>query len=112
RKFVRVKFPCEICVDIPQNEVISTHTENISAGGIRVILEQKLQTAAIISLTIYKITENPIICKGRIVWIFTRRHPHNKDASLFDTGIEFCEIADEDISRIKKFVLSVISDQE
>ena len=112
RKFVRVRFPCEIALDTMGNNVIFAHTENISAGGIRVILKKRIEPAAILSLTLHKIAVQPILCKGRVMWVFTRKHDSDKEISLFDIGIEFHEISEDDIWRIKSFILTVISKRE
>lgn len=111
RKFIRVKFPCEISVHGHKNHIISTNAENISPGGVRVIIEEKLAVGSIVSLDIYAIKEAPISCKGRVIWIITKERPDHEGPSVFDTGIEFCEIKEEDVSKIKKLVVAIAAEK-
>lgn len=107
REFVRIKFPCEILVGGSKEEIISTHAENISAGGIRVIIEKKLPCSSVIDLVIYGIRKKPILCKGKIIWTFSRKIPYHRKLSLFDTGIEFYKIKKEDRREIKSLITSI-----
>ena len=112
RKFVRAKFPCEITLPQSGDRLISTHVENISAGGIRIIIDQKLEVSSPVVIDIYGVRENPITCQGKVIWSFTRENPHQKDIALFDIGIEFSQIADEDLSEIKRVIASIASGQK
>lgn len=112
RKFVRAKYPCEITIPGPQKYIISTHAENISAGGIRLIVEKRIEPSTIIDLDLYGITKEPIICKGRIKWVFTKKDPSNQNRLLYDIGIEFFQIKKEDVDEIKKFVVSIASSEK
>ena len=112
RKFVRVKFPCEIVLPGSEQEVISTKAENISAGGIRVLIKEKLYPSSLISLDIYGIRENPITCTGKVIWVFKRKVHRNEPAVLYDTGIEFQKIEESDINEIKKLIASIASGEK
>ncbi|MBD3246096.1 MAG: hypothetical protein GF333_03705 [Candidatus Omnitrophica bacterium] len=101
RRFVRACFPCKIVIYPPREHTISTHTENIGAGGVRVILGERLHSADIVGLKIY-LGEGEITCKGRVVWVVTRSR---QDETHFDTGIEFYQISDRDRQVIDSFVL-------
>lgn len=109
RKFVRVKFPCEITVRTPKKKVISTNIENISAGGLRAFLKEKLQPSTIIEIDIYGIAKETITCTARIVWVFTRKQPSSEDTPFYDTGMEFCDIKDEHVEEIKRLVAEIAS---
>ena len=109
RNFVRAKFPCQITIPHSQQSLISTQAENISAGGLRVFIKEKLYTSSIVELDIYGVKKKPISCKGKIVWVFTRKMHHSKAEVLYDTGIEFHQIKDEDVEAIKKLVASIAS---
>jgi len=74
RRFVRAKFPCCITIHTLHDHIITTYTENISAGGVRVIIEEKLEMASTVGLEI-QINKNIIVCKGRIVWVVDRERP-------------------------------------
>lgn len=106
RKFVRVKYPCKLSIHSTPGHAISANIENISAGGIRVIISEKLETASVINIAIYELQKEPLICKGKIRWVFTRKNPGIEEIYLFDTGIEFCKITKKDLNVIKKIIVS------
>lgn len=107
RKFVRVKFPCEIILRTPKKRVISTNVENISASGLRAILEEKLPISEIISLDLYGICKEPIICTAKVLWVLTRKLPCVENIYLYDTGMEFCKMKNVHIKAIKQLVASL-----
>ncbi|MDD4955024.1 MAG: PilZ domain-containing protein [Candidatus Omnitrophica bacterium] len=94
RRFIRAKFPCVILIHTLHEHVITTYTENISAGGVRVVIEEKLETSSTVGLEI-QIKSNTIACKGRIVWVVDKESPYKKGVFYYDTGIEFYEIKEE-----------------
>jgi c-di-GMP-binding flagellar brake protein YcgR len=103
RRFKRVRCPCKILIhNIPEHTII-THTENISAGGARVILEERINTDLIVDLEI-KLKEDTIACKGKVVWVVDRHSPYKKGISYHDTGIEFYEIEDKCRDSIRNFI--------
>jgi c-di-GMP-binding flagellar brake protein YcgR len=109
RHFVRVKYPCEISIYGSKRVTIPAQTENISAGGIRVLLDKKLPVSSIIELDIYGIKEKPIVCKGRILWVFTRKNLYRDGELRYDTGIEFHDIPEKDVEEIKNLVSEIAS---
>lgn len=111
RKFVRIKFPCELHAYDSKKEPISTYTENISAGGIRVLITKRLIPSSIIKLDLYGINDKSIICKGKILWVFRRKNPLDKKNTTlyFDTGIEFYDISNDDRKAIKKLIASILT---
>lgn len=108
RQFVRVAFPCEISVYTTRKEIIPSRTENISTGGVRILLDKKLKTASIISMDIYGIKSEPIICNGRVVWVFKRNRGGN---TFYDTGIEFHKIKEKDVIEIQNLIISLTQDK-
>jgi len=112
RRFVRVKCPCEITVSAPKKRVISANAVNISAGGLRAFLGEKLSPSTIIELTIYDITKEVITCTAKIVWVFTRKPPCIENTLIYDTGMEFCDIKAEHVKKIKRFVAAIASGQD
>ncbi len=112
RKFVRVKCPCEIRVRTPKKRVISTNIENISAGGLRAFLKERLSPSTIIEIDIYGIAKEAITCTARIVWVFTRKQPTPEDTPFYDTGMEFCDIKDDYIKEIKRLVAEIASGKD
>ena len=109
RRFVRADFPCKITIHTPQAHIVTSHTENIGAGGIRIIIEEKIDIFSVVDLKIY-LDDKPISSKARIVWVVERRPPLGHKASMFDTGIEFYQINEKDRNTIRKLVETIISD--
>jgi c-di-GMP-binding flagellar brake protein YcgR len=111
RRFVRIKLPCEIVVCTPQKQTIPATVENISASGVKITIEKKLEISSIVSLDIYAVKEKPIACKGKVVWRKTKGNSCLKDNPLFDTGIKFYQIKDEDVRIIKDLIVSIVTDR-
>ena len=101
RKFVRVNCPCKVILHNPEL-VLDTHTENISAGGIRVILRHEVKEHDLVGLEIY-LTAEAVKCEGRVVWVITHRDE-------FDTGIELYEITDKDRFFVDEFIKRLVKE--
>lgn len=110
RKFVRIKFPCEITTRGPEKHTIPTNAENISAGGIRVVIPERLGSSSVVEIDIFGIKNEPIIGKGRVIWVFSKKNLRGE--SVYDTGIEFSQISEEDLRKIKNLVASITSDKK
>ena len=103
RKFPRALFPCKIVIGSPIRLLVS-HTENVSEGGLRVILEEKLSAYTNVGLELFFEKNKPVKCKGRIIWVVEKVNPLEREAVMYDTGIQFTEISDVDRDHIKKLV--------
>ncbi|MCK4912630.1 MAG: PilZ domain-containing protein [Candidatus Omnitrophica bacterium] len=112
RKFVRVKYPCEIIIHKPQKHIISTHAENISTKGISLIIEEKIKLSSIIDLDLYGIAEEPIVCKGKIIWVLEKKDSSIKNSIRYNTGIRFFKIKEKDVNKIKKLVVLITSSRK
>jgi hypothetical protein len=51
--------------------------------------------------------KSPVSCKGKVLWVINKHHIDKGGNILFDTGIEFHEIKEEDRHQIKDFVVSI-----
>jgi len=111
RRFVRAKFPCSISIHTLHDHVITTYTENISAGGVRVVIEEKLESASTVGLEI-QINKNVITCKGRIVWVVNKESPYKKGIFYYDTGIEFYEIKEDDRGIIDDAIEEILKNEK
>ncbi|MBU1809910.1 MAG: PilZ domain-containing protein [Candidatus Omnitrophica bacterium] len=107
RRFVRANFPCKIAIHIPSRHTLSTHTENIGVGGIRVIIGEKSEIFSTVGLEIF-LGEEPIICNGRVVWVVENKSNYQEDFFSYDTGMEFVDIKEEDRAAIKNFVEAIV----
>lgn len=110
RNFVRAHFLCKIEIAAGNNqEPLYCHTENLSAGGIRVVINKKIPTSTRLKLKIDGIGEKPIFCEGKVRWTFTRKLHKGEGEYLYDTGIEFSSIKPADVKKIKKVVASLFA---
>ena len=105
RGFVRVNVPCKIIINSPQKHIISTNIINISAGGIRILISEKLTISSIVDLEMR--LNSLVSCKGKVLWVINKHHMDKGGDLLFDTGIEFYEIKEEERHQIKDFVVSI-----
>ena len=111
RRFIRANFPCKIVIYTPEEQVITAQTENISAGGIRVVIAKELQLSLAVDLEIH-FTENPIKCKGRVVWTLPNEEIKPDGIKKYDIGIEFYRIASADRSVIAKLIETLVSKEK
>lgn len=95
RRFIRTEFPYTIILTLPDGEEISTYTENISATGVKVTMRKQLPEETRLQLQIY-LTQEPIFCKGKIVWAKGRQSECLEDTVVYDAGIEFFDIKEKD----------------
>lgn len=109
RRFVRANFPCIIIIYTPKQHSISTHTENIGAGGVRVIIEEKLEINDVVGLEIFLYKEKqPIECKGKVVWVVEKESLYRKNLIFCDIGIEFYSIKEGDKGIIKNLIETIV----
>ena len=111
RRFPRAVFPCKIILSSPIR-LFSSHTENISEGGVRVLLENKLELFTTVGLEIFLEKERPIKCKGRVVWVIEKVNPLKRECLMFDTGIEFSEISNQDREYIRNLITTILSQRK
>jgi len=108
RRFVRANFPCKIVIYTPARHTIVTHTENIGAGGLRVIIDEKLDISSLVDLEI-RLNNEPIKSKGRVVWVIKTTDSSSSQPTRYDTGIEFYQIDEADREVINNFVETITS---
>jgi PilZ domain len=104
---------CDVRAQIGDKEVreFHTHTENLSEGGINVILDEELRSPASVELKLYVTGKiSPIKCKGQIAWSKIISPPV-VNPNMFSTGIKFTELNLAD-KEILGNVISCFSDQE
>jgi hypothetical protein len=113
RKFPRAVYKCLITIKRRVGATtISTHTENIGAGGICVLIKEDLGLFQGVDLEIFLDDGNPPIkCGGTVVWVVKKAAARAKGNVLFDTGIEFIDIRPADQDRITEIVESILKAQ-
>jgi len=99
----RVPFPCKIMISSPIRLLVS-HTENVSEGGLRVMLEEKLAPFTMVGIELYVDKQKPIKCKAKVAWVKEIMNPVAREATMYDTGFKFVEMNDFD----KHYLLKII----
>jgi len=106
RKFPRANYKCLVTVrKKAQPQTYTTQTENIGTGGICVILKKRLEIFSKVNLILT--LQNglpPIKCEGVIVWTVRRAELKKAKAELYDTGIEFVDLKEEDSKKVEDIV--------
>ncbi len=93
-----------------KKQVFDTFTENIGGGGICVVLDKELDLFGTARLKLYLMeNEPPISCNGTIVWVVKRRIGSKPTVHENDIGIEFVDMKDEDMERIRELVEQILN---
>jgi c-di-GMP-binding flagellar brake protein YcgR len=108
RRFIRVVFPYTVHIKLIDGQKISTYTEDISMGGIKVVINQKPKVNSWVNLEIF-IDTKPLVCSGKISWITEKPNPLLEDKQFYEVGIEFCELTKEQNYRLKEYVAEIKS---
>ena len=110
RKFPRVKYPCMIVVRGEDNKEMSflTHTENLGAGGVCVILKKQVKLFAPVEVEIDLMDmQDHVRCSGKVVWSVRRKDETADKPMFYDMGIEFEGLTEQDQGRIAKLVKQI-----
>jgi len=112
RKFPRVNISCKISTVYGERLLVfNTHTENMGSGGMMTILEEKLHISTIVDVELLlPDREKPLKCTGKVAWV-AEMNPKELKPHLFNTGIEFIDMAEFDNVYIRKFVDALLVSQ-
>ncbi len=111
RKFPRANFPCLIKIlrEGSPEEVILTHTENISIGGACVILKKTTELFSLVDIEIDLMDGGePIVCRAKVVWSVRRKAIEEHKPSCYDLGLEFLDIKEEPRARVGQAVAHLV----
>ncbi len=109
RKFPRASLGCKITLVFGERLLIfDTFTENVSEGGVGVILNEKLHVPTELTVELFAPDrERPIEAKGEVVWL--KEVSSSADApQLFDTGIKFTKINSADQTYLRNLVKKLL----
>ena len=106
RRFVRADYLCKIVIVDAGNLTISTHTKNIGAGGVRVVIDRDIDVQSQVGLQLF-LERKTITCRGKVVWMLKIEGRDESHKYGFDTGIEFIDINQEDQGIINKLIESL-----
>ena len=107
RKFPRVLFPCLIKIRDSKDgkDALLTHTQNVSNGGVRVILKHKIPMATLLDIEIDLMdADEHLSCLGKVVWSEKRKSTEAVKPDFFDIGIEFMGVGEADRKRLESVV--------
>ncbi|MBF0595352.1 MAG: PilZ domain-containing protein [Candidatus Omnitrophica bacterium] len=107
RQFPRAMFPCLVKLILPGSigDALLTHTENISTGGICIILRKGMEKFALLDVEIDLMDgDEHIVSRGKVVWVVRRKATDPVKPSCYDMGIEFIDIKPEGRKRIQYLV--------
>jgi c-di-GMP-binding flagellar brake protein YcgR len=110
RRFPRMMVSVDIEYNVLKKESSEREkavTRDISAGGICLIVYEKVDIGSILDLKIhFDDTSEPLDVRGKVVWSshFTVG-PDGRDR--YDLGIEFTEVADADREKISQYLFKL-----
>ncbi|MBI4227869.1 MAG: PilZ domain-containing protein [Candidatus Omnitrophica bacterium] len=107
RKFPRIRHACVVSLrQATARPSLATTTENIGVGGICVLLGQGLDIFAPVDVELaLNDGHPPIACRGMVAWVVRRRELNRPP--IFDTGIEFVNLAPDDHARVERLLAGV-----
>jgi PilZ domain. len=110
RKFPRANYKCLITIKRRLTaKTLSTHTENIGAGGICVLIKEDLGLFQGVDLELFmEDTRPPIKCGGTVVWVVKKSETKQKGSYIYDTGVEFIDVRPDDRDRISGAVEEIL----
>jgi len=105
RKYKRLRFGVIVEISYYQQEpkdreiINKTRTKDISAGGIRVSIRDKLDIDSLVSvkLTIPN-TDREVTCFGQVAWV----SPPGK--GRYETGLAFMDLSEKEAALIEEFI--------
>jgi len=111
RKFPRANYKCLVTVRRKDGvQTFTTQTENIGAGGVCVILPERLDIFSNVDMVITLIDGTaPIKTNGVVVWTVKSCQPKKAKANCYDTGIEFVDLSKEHSVLIEKIIKELTS---
>jgi c-di-GMP-binding flagellar brake protein YcgR len=110
RRFPRLSLNTEVNYTVlshEEAELFTTGSRNISSGGICIIAFEKLNTGDILDLKFsLPGLKKFVVGKGRVVWINDCNVEGSKTDNVYEVGIEFVNIKEQDKNKIQEFVIS------
>lgn len=86
-------------------------SKNISAGGLCLVVSEKLKIGDKLQIGM-ELPSKKINAKGRVIWISELEINGRGYEEVYNLGVEFTEICDEDREEINKLVLEYLHAKE
>ena len=81
-----------------------SHAKDVSVGGVCVILHPGIVVNDILQLEMILPSKNTIHSKGRVAWVDPKARVKGWTEAVYEGGIEFLDISDEDREEISHFL--------
>ena len=109
--FQRLLFSVEVEYKVVSSpEVLAAlkaRSKNISAGGIRLVVLEKLRAGTVLDLKfLLSGSPEPVRAKGMVAWTEEYTVGSLDSSKAYDAGIEFISIKQKDKARIQQYVQS------
>jgi len=108
RNFIRFDIPLKVHYTVQGDpKIVKTGiTKDVSAGGVQLLTEEKIDIGNKIDLTVF-IPEalNPVHLAGIAVWV---KEIRSEEKSRYCTGIEFTKIEEDNKNTFLKFLCNLM----
>jgi c-di-GMP-binding flagellar brake protein YcgR len=115
RKFPRLSFDVELQYQVlnsPSPQTPRSRVKNISAGGLCIIMLEKVKIRTPLKLEFsFPNKDKPIVAKGRVMWVEKLTIISTESYVSYDCGVEFVDISPQDVESINRHIVN-ISDRE
>ena len=113
RAYQRLLFSVEIDYQVlpqsPDQGISKTNSKDISAGGIRLVILEKIKPGRLLDLKfLLPGSALPICATGKVAWIEAFSIGSIDSSDAYDAGIEFIDIDPGDKEKIHLFVRSTL----
>jgi hypothetical protein len=101
RKVPRISVTCKISASYAERLLVfNTHTEDLSEGGMKVILEQNMHIPTPVNIELFLGPDKaPFVCKGEVLWV-KEVGPLGAPPRMYETGIKFTGLSVEDSDKL------------
>ena len=102
---VKVDWKRTLATSEPEQE-FSDKTKNISAGGLCLVVYEKLDIGEILEIELELPSKETIKAEGKVVWISEYEIEGEEEETIYDIGVQFVKISDEEREEISQFVFA------
>jgi c-di-GMP-binding flagellar brake protein YcgR len=95
RRFPRASYPCKVVVDYSLKPMF-VHTENLSEGGMRVILPEQIPEKVVVDAELIFEKKKTIQCNAKVMWVRSKLASVDSVDLVYDTGFQFVSLSEDD----------------
>lgn len=110
RKFPRLPFnvnvKCEV-LNVSTRMAEEIRAKNISAGGICLVVLEKVNIGTLLKLKLSLPHEvRSIIVQGKVIWVEEFSVTHTSEYKAYDCGIEFVDVGSQDQKNLSRYLVA------